>query len=116
MHPLQDARMRFLIYDVLRCRFVQVGMGLELEQQIKNVDEQEYNSCPAADFEDSDISSDRVTERGMKSCLERTKDKRVRRTVWLRCKLTGIRRLNTARHRRQADNWVTVLLYSCSWY
>lgn len=50
---------------MLRSRLVQVGVGLELEQQVDDVNQEKDNTCSTADFERHQIGFGFVAKRGV---------------------------------------------------
>ena len=79
--------MRFLVDQVLRRTSVHVRVRLELEQQVQNVDKEEYlcmlegrllgfevlthNTCTPTDFQNHAISGSIIAERGVERCRQK---------------------------------------------
>ena len=52
---MKNTRMRLLVNDVLWRTLVHVGMGLELEHQVEDVDQKQDHTDTAADFKNVEI-------------------------------------------------------------
>lgn len=78
-------------------------MGFELEQQVKEVDDQQDDGSATTEFDDCSICNIKVTERGMKSSLSSRIPGQLERTYREREDHTGMSKLNTAKASRQAD-------------